>query len=140
MKESLFKKNTDKIRAGARFAKNNAPVSKFSKDYDEDKLLSYITGELGSLFSGLKAGGLSKEELEISLSPHGERFSVCIKNRSGKQLGFNEVNLIFRLATELGLSPRTVDGGVEILSSLPMLEDASIYARALTLLREQIDN
>ena len=139
MKESLFKKGRDRIRADAHFTKNEDTVSSFSDNYDEEKLLSHVMSELGALFSELKTGGFSKEELDITLSQRDTGFAICIKPQ-GRDLAINEVNLICRLAIQHGLSPRTVDGGVEILSSLPMLEASSIYAKVVTLLKERIDS
>ena len=139
MKESVFKKNRDKVRTEAHFTKNDAPVSSFPGSFDKEKLVETIMRELGSLFSGLKSGGFSKDELEISLSQKDALFSVSIKHK-GKDFSLGEINLICRLATDLGLSVRINGTSVEILAPIPMLEGASLYAEVLSLIRDEIDS
>ena len=139
MKESLFKKNGNKIRTEAHFVKNDGPVSSLPESYDEEKLLALITSELGALFSKMRADGFSRSELEITVSSRVEGIAVSIKCKN-RLLSINEINLICRLAIDHGLSPRIIDDGVEVISRIPMLESSNLYAKAALLLREEIDS
>ena len=139
MKESIFKKDKDKIHAGTNFTKN-PPVSSFLTIGSEEKLLSQAIGKLDELFSKLRAAGFSKEELEIVPSPSCERLTVRVKSRRGRCLSFGELNLICRIATDLGLTPRISDKEVEIFSPIAMLESANLYSKTVLLLREHIES
>ncbi len=139
MKDSFFKKKAVDIRADASFTKKETPVSSFSDENGEQLLKNRAISELRELFSCLGRDGISHEELELELAPRDGRLAVYITRRGKRPLGLNETNLIFRLAIEHGLSPRAVGGGVEILSSLPRLEDSKIYSRILVLLRESLN-
>ena len=92
MRESHFKKDQDKMHAGASFGKSDGPVSNFQNSYDGEKRLSHALTEFGRLFSELKTVGFSKEELQITLLPSPERFAVSIKRKGDARLGFSEIS------------------------------------------------
>lgn len=140
MRESHFKKDQDKMHAGASFGKSDGPVSNFQNSYDGEKRLSHALTEFGRLFSELKTVGFSKEELQITLLPSPERFAVSIKRKGDARLGFSEINLIFRIAVNLGLTPRTIEDGVEVFATPSMLESANLYSKALLLIRDCVDS
>ena len=126
------------MRADAHFTKDEAPVSNFSDDYENKSLLQHATEEVNALLLKLSSV-FTVGELDINFTLDGNRLVISIMRANGVPLVLSELNLIFRIAVDLGLLARTVEGGIEVLSSLPMLEDANLYSRVLALLKDSID-
>ena len=140
MKDSLFRKRLFGAHSSADFTKDEAPVLSFDTDDDLEELKRHIAAELDGLFSKIRDSGFLREELELDLMPREKQLAVRITRSGGKPFKLAELNLIFRLAADAGLSPMTVRDGIEILSAIPRLEDSKLYAHILLQLRESFED
>ena len=139
MKDSIFRKESG-IRASTSFTKKSGGVSKNSATkHDSEELIRRATAELTELFSGIRRGGIDHGELDIELTEKQDEIVILIKKSGDRPLKIPEINIICRWALDMGLLTHTLDGGVEIISKIPRLEDTTVYARVLQLLREGLD-
>ena len=137
MKKSRAKRNPLFIHSSTDFTKKSKNVSGFSAFKGNSEPIDNVISELRELFSRLKRDGIERDKLELDVKPSDNKLFVLIYSKSEEHLTLSETNLIFRLAIELGLSPRVNENKIELAYTLPKI-DSKLCARALALLRSEL--